>query len=213
MNVQSQSTPPKDRASLRDRFYRNGCSRCPIATISILDCCNLVGLVDSGSQISTIDRSFFDKHLASANLAVEDISGIVEVRAANSLKLPYSGYVEVDVSYQGIIIPEVGFLLTDSPVDIEEHQQFPQDGILGNNFIDKAKDRLSREDLRHETDSKTVDILTGASSYHTSKKCRDKPSDLCLARLPCATFLPPNSYSKVIVSGHGFGNSSRTFLI
>ena len=213
MSVQSQSTTPKDRTSLRERFYRNGCSRCPIATVSLLDSCNLIGLVDSGSQISTINRSFFDKHLASADLAIEDISGVVEVRAANSLKLPYSGYVEIDVDYQGITIPEVGFLLTEAPVDLEEHQRFPQDGILGNNFIDKARSRLSREDLRHETDSKTVDILAGASSCHTFKKCRDKPSDLCLARLPCATYLPPNSYSSVIVSGHGFGNSSSSFLV
>ena len=63
---------------------------------------------------------------------VEDISGIVEVRAANSLMLPYSGYVELDVAYQGITIPDVGFLLTEEP-DVEEHLKFPQDGILGNN--------------------------------------------------------------------------------
>uniref|UniRef100_A0A3B3QR63 Gypsy retrotransposon integrase-like protein 1 n=1 Tax=Paramormyrops kingsleyae TaxID=1676925 RepID=A0A3B3QR63_9TELE len=54
-------------------------------------------LIDSGSQVTTISRSFYDAHLASH--PIRPIDNLLEVEGAAGQRVPYIGYIEIDIHF------------------------------------------------------------------------------------------------------------------
>ena len=59
-------------------------------------------LLDSGSMVSTISEEYYTEYL-SESIELQPLEDILEVEDAGEHKLPYTGYIEVD-----IVVPETG---------------------------------------------------------------------------------------------------------
>lgn len=57
--------------------------------------CN--SLLDSGSQVTTVPKSFYDQNLS--HLPIESLYELLEIEAANGQDVPYLGYIEVNVTF------------------------------------------------------------------------------------------------------------------
>lgn len=53
-------------------------------------------LVDTGSCISTLSQSFYDKNLS--DIVIQQLENILKVECADGQPLPYHGYIEVDLT-------------------------------------------------------------------------------------------------------------------
>ncbi|XP_013856495.1 uncharacterized protein LOC106512418, partial [Austrofundulus limnaeus] len=96
-------------------------------------------LVDTGSMVSTVSESFFRQHMESWGLEHLQSCHWLELRAANGLKIPYVGYLELDVQLCGKLIPNCGVLVVQDPCG-ELPAKVP--GVLGMNVIRKCYQEL-----------------------------------------------------------------------
>ena len=72
-------------------------------------------LLDSGSQVSTITESFFNKHFRPRRSKLLDTNQWLTLTAANGLEIPYIGYLELDFEAQGVTILQRGILVVRDP--------------------------------------------------------------------------------------------------
>lgn len=56
-------------------------------------------LLDTGSQVTTISQSFYDKNLSDQHIHSLNNSPLLEVESANGQSVPYLGYVEVTITF------------------------------------------------------------------------------------------------------------------
>lgn len=54
-------------------------------------------LFDTGSQVTTVTKSFFDQHLSEK--PIEPLYDLLEVEGANGLPVPYLGYIRITVTF------------------------------------------------------------------------------------------------------------------
>lgn len=105
---------------------------CPAVTIGIggvtVDC-----ILDTGSMVSTITESFYNKYLCDIPIVQECH---LKLRAANGLEIPYVGYIEADVYVQpvNLRLEKRGILI----VKDTQGREIP--GLLGMNIIKECKD-------------------------------------------------------------------------
>ncbi|CAC5375533.1 unnamed protein product [Mytilus coruscus] len=95
-------------------------------------------ILDTGSMVSTISESFFNKMLKS-NFELHQDKSWLRLRAANGLDIPYVGYIETDVCLPlfGETIKDRGILiLKDSPGVNRKDSS----GLIGMNIISQCKD-------------------------------------------------------------------------
>ena len=59
-------------------------------------------LIDTGSQVSTVSKSFYDHYLS--NVELHSLKEILQVEGANGSRVPYHGYVELQLSVPGCLI-------------------------------------------------------------------------------------------------------------
>ena len=96
-------------------------------------------LLDSGSMVTTIRESFFEKHFKSQGVGLLKQCHWLRLRAANGLKIPYKGYMELDVVVFGETLIRMGVLVVEDPQDepTEQRQQVIP-GLLGMNIIGRC---------------------------------------------------------------------------
>lgn len=94
----------------RERFLECAVGKCPEVEVEVGGV-KARTLLDTGSQVSTISESFFRQHLLGRNEDLSPTAGWLKLTAANSLPIPYIGYIEMDVQALGLTIPECGFLV------------------------------------------------------------------------------------------------------
>lgn len=105
---------------------------CPAVTIGIggvtVEC-----ILDTGSMVSTITESFYNKYLCGIPIVQECH---LKLRAANGLEIPYVGYIEADVYVQpvNLRLEKRGILI----VKDTQGREIP--GLLGMNIIKECKD-------------------------------------------------------------------------
>lgn len=105
---------------------------CPAVTIGIggvtVEC-----ILDTGSMVSTITESFYNKYLCDIPIVQECH---LKLRAANGLEIPYVGYIEADVYVQpvNLRLEKRGILI----VKDTQGREIP--GLLGMNIIKECKD-------------------------------------------------------------------------
>lgn len=57
-------------------------------------------MLDTGSTVTTLSRSFYDKHLS--HIEIQPLSNILKIECADGNHLPYDGYVEIDLGVTGL---------------------------------------------------------------------------------------------------------------
>ncbi len=68
-------------------------------------------LLDTGSMVTTICESFFKRHFQSWDDRQLQKCNWLQLRAANGLEIPYLGYLELDITVLGKVIPGMGVLV------------------------------------------------------------------------------------------------------
>ena len=64
------------------------------AVIEGIGCCSLI---DTGSMISTLAQSFYERHLS--YLKLHSLDGLIDIKVAGGYSLPYFGYVEANIAF------------------------------------------------------------------------------------------------------------------
>ena len=81
-------------------------------------------LLDSGSQVTLICQSFCEQeilpHIKPSDGEKAKAHQLFQLTAANNGKLLVSMYVELDLDFLGIVVPEVGVLITKEPNELLE---------------------------------------------------------------------------------------------
>ena len=92
-------------------------------------------LLDTGSMVTTIRESFFEKHFRSQGVGLLKKCHWLRLKAANGLKIPYLGYMELNVTVLGKTLSQMGVLVVEDPLDEPIPQQQAVSGLLGMNII------------------------------------------------------------------------------
>lgn len=96
-------------------------------------------LLDTGSMVTTIRESFFEKHFKSQGIGLLRQCSWLCLKAANGFKIPYKGYLELDVVVLGETLTQMGVLVVEDPPDEPvEKQQLAVPGLLGMNIIGRC---------------------------------------------------------------------------
>ncbi|XP_062380954.1 uncharacterized protein LOC134069109 [Sardina pilchardus] len=86
-------------------------------------------IIDTGSQVTLFSKALFEKQVQGVEMRGAHEVPWLTLKAVNGLKLPYVGYVVLDFTVAGVVIPQRG-------VVIVEDQHLPAShGILGMNVI------------------------------------------------------------------------------
>ena len=93
-------------------------AKCPKISISSMGI-QIPSLLDSGSKVSLIHYSHFKEHLLpkiETHMGEKsDAHVLFNLTAANDGQLPVKKYVEIDVNFLGLKVPNVAFLIKDEP--------------------------------------------------------------------------------------------------
>lgn len=87
---------------------------CPLVKIS-MGCVMVPCLLDTCSMVTTIRESFFEKHFKSPGVGVLKTCHWLCLKAANRLKIPYKGYMELDVVVLRKTLTRMGVLVRGPP--------------------------------------------------------------------------------------------------
>ena len=108
---------------------------CPTVVITIGGTSiNIKCLLDTGSMVSTITESFYDKYLSSIPVIQEQF---ITLRAAYGLDIRYIGYIETDVVVHGRKVKDLDILI----VNDVSGRDIP--GLIGINIISQCRDIFS----------------------------------------------------------------------
>lgn len=100
-------------------------------------------LLDTGSQVTTVAKSFYKAHLS--DRPIKPISNILEVEGANGQPVPYLGYIEVDLKFPKAFLesePEIATLALIVP-DLRLNNGVPL--LVGTNTLDPLYDQCCDE--------------------------------------------------------------------
>ena len=128
-------------------------------------------LLDSGSQVSTITESFFNKHFRPRRSELLDTNQWLTLTAGNGLEIPYIGYLELDFEAQGVPIPKRGVLMVQDPPDPQSRackEAVP--GLIGMNIIQRTNQEIKEPKLLQ--DSAWSNTLQATGKAMTSEDLR-----------------------------------------
>lgn len=100
--------------------------------------------MDTGSQVTTVPKSFYEQHLS--EYPINSINDILEVECANGLSVPYEGYIEVDITFpeeflgMSVEVPTVALVVPD----VKSHNQPLV--LIGTNTLDVLYEQYSNAD-------------------------------------------------------------------
>ena len=126
--------------STQDKIYimQQAVAQCPKVSISSKGV-QIPSLLDSGSEVSLIHQSYYKEHLLPK---IETPTGekagvhiLYNLMVANDGQLPMKTYIELDIDFLGLKVPNVGFLILEEPnriLDKKDQTKLP--GIKGWNL-------------------------------------------------------------------------------
>ena len=85
-------------------------------------------LLDSGSDVMLLRQSYFEKHLLPKIQVVTsekaDAHHLFHLMVANDGQLPVKMYMELDIKFLGLKVPNVGILIVEDPSQVldKKHQ-------------------------------------------------------------------------------------------
>ena len=144
--VKGSNTGSSPTTPSHNEVLRKAVGKCPIVPIKI-NGVEVPALIDTGSEVSTITQSFFDKNFSKQELL--STSDWLTLKAANGLDIPYAGYFEAKVECAGRVIDGRGILVINDPVDVDAQQRKAAvPALLGMNVLGKCRE-LFQGDLGH----------------------------------------------------------------
>ena len=135
--------------TLREYLAGRTVAGCPHLTVSVLEE-DLPSLLDSGSHCSLMALDFFDQYVL-PKLGRSEIDRLqhhnfFKLSAAQGSTIPLAAYVELDVNYDGFLVPKVPFLVTQPSSHLTKGQaKYQTPGLIGSNYLRLACDKLMRE--------------------------------------------------------------------
>ena len=117
-------------------------------------------LLDSGSQVSTITESFFNKHFRPRRSELLDTNQWLTLTAGNGLEIPYIGYLEIpyigylelDFEAEGVPIPKRGVLMVQDPPDPQSRaRKEAVPGLIGMNIIQRMNQEIKEPKLLQDS--------------------------------------------------------------
>lgn len=126
----------------------------------IVDC-----LVDSGSQVSMVEESFFKQHMQPRFPYDGNTCSWLTITAANGLTIPYVGVAEMDVEIDGATIERRGIIVVRRPPTVVDGKRVP--GLLGSNVLQhfpEFRSLLNKKETGFVRVAGTSDIMIPANS-------------------------------------------------
>lgn len=111
-------------------------------------------LLDSGSQVTIISGTFFNRNLKSQLGSPNEGNKILTLRAANGLTLPYRGYLETEIEVEGQVVKDCGILIQEDLEPITDKKHF---GILGTNVLNRIPQYQEWLQKMKSTSKKRID--------------------------------------------------------
>lgn len=109
--------------------------KCPVVEVQMGGVV-VPSLLDTGSMVTTITESFFKKHFGHLTDSQLHDCAWLDLRAGNGLKLPYCGYLELDITILGKCVAHRGVLVVKDPIDPHmQSKKLQIPGLLGMNVI------------------------------------------------------------------------------
>ena len=122
--------------------FKKTVAKCPTVKLNIAGII-VTYLLDTGSMVSTITESFFNKNLL-PKLKLHKDKTWLQLRAANGLEIPYIGYVETD-----IFVPSINKTIKDRGIlivkDAPGSQRNDIPGLIGMNVISQCAELLQKQ--------------------------------------------------------------------
>ena len=153
----------------------------------------VTGLLDTGSQLSMISKSFCEQH----NLEIQPLSKLVDCDTVNGTQIEYEGCVELNFQIPGRNFSEDHLFLVVPP--IEYHKEVPT--IVGTYVIDRYVQYL--KDIGAHV-LPTLD-LSWQSTYHARmeamrlREAYENEAPLGFAKVTKATVIPAGQRKKIYV--------------
>ena len=93
-------------------------------------------LLNYGSQVTLICQSYFEweilPHIRPSGGEKAEAHQLFQLTAANNGRLPISLYVKLDLNFWGIVVPNVGVLITQEPNELlDECHKTKLPGVIG----------------------------------------------------------------------------------
>ena len=100
-------------------------------------------LLDSSSEVTLICQSYFEQeilpHTRPCGGEKAEAHQLFQLTAANHGKLPVSMYVELDLDFLGIVVPNIGVIITQEPSELlDECHKTKLPSIISWNLIKLA---------------------------------------------------------------------------
>lgn len=123
-------------------------------------------LMDTGSQVTTVTKSFFDQHLFKTQ--IEPLYDLLEVEGANGLPVPYLGYIKITITFPeqflgkecdvptlALVVPDSGtsgfhVLIGTNTLDVAYNMHKEKGPVIHHPSADGYKTVLKVLQLRHE---------------------------------------------------------------
>ncbi|KXJ05692.1 hypothetical protein AC249_AIPGENE18710, partial [Exaiptasia diaphana] len=166
-----------------------------MSAIAANDC-----LLDSGSEVSTLTESFFNRHFKPKGKTLTSTSGWLSITEANGLEIPYLGYFEADIEVLGKTIEKRGFLVVKDPTSPTARQRKERiPGLLGMNVQSKANEKARN----NETSTPWLNLGPVWSEAITQTQCKQRSSVLGLVRVAGRkpVRVPANSVTTIAATG------------
>ena len=115
-------------------IIENAVGDCPEVNVRVGGV-DVVCLIDTGAEVSTITESFYKEYLAQGREVI-DVTSHIKISASQGLEIPYVGYVELQLTALSHTFKGLGFLIVKDPVSTQiqaRKKRIP--GVLGSNVL------------------------------------------------------------------------------
>lgn len=163
-------------------------------------------LLDTGSQVTTLAKSFYETHLS--ELPIQPISDMLEVEGANGQPVPYLGYVEVNLRFPKTFLesePEISTLALIVP-DLRSNCGVPL--LVGTNTLDPLYDQCEN-DLSRAKKSMSYGYKQVIHTLQLRKR-QATSGDLGFVKLRGREQEVLSAGQKVVLEGYIHGNPVNT---
>ena len=158
-------------------------NECPVMVNGV----STLGLLDSGSMVSTVSHKWWNEHFPDS--PVHSLDDLLTVSGAGGSEIPYRGYTEVDIKLPGSEPATFPFLVVE---ETEYSSRVPV--LIGTNVLRKTlEDLVDVHGVRFAQKARLPSAMHFAlSAVHTVQKhLKKKKSVVCGVRLHKAVVLAP----------------------
>ena len=153
-------------------------------------------LVHTSSMVILVSENFFEEKLKPICSRAQGKGKMFTLLGANSLEIPYLGYLELDVQVEGVIVPDCRVLvLKDTAATVQYRKRMPS--VVRMNVLEKISTWAELLKMKR----------AAGTSWNRDHKSGEKWRLVKVAG-NSAVWVPPHSASNIDVTGLAFGTSA-----